>query len=346
MNKDHNKYEKINKENPKNISNELTKLKQGFYGKLFQEVKNLFSEDYTLDKFIHEYRDKIDSLCDYTNKSLSFVQIRDMVLKSLDNNKTHKNEKIKFENFNKTENKSKLIIGLEKRKNSEWALITKIETDKYLKQKQLKEIEAQRSKTQFKNLLHDQIEDKKQQESKRKKEELERDKLILQMNESNMNIDDKRKKEKNERDKFYWESIFSVNQKNILIKNENLQKLKEEEKIFEQDLKLKNEIAFKTQQEIFKRKQESQKEINEYIRNQIIMKENEKAKKHQAKREEKEKLDKLNESILKTENEKSQYLRVSKENYKNILDSQIESKSEWPTMTESEKKINRKYFEN
>ena len=154
------------------------------------------------------------------------------------------------------------------------------------------------------------------------------------------NFDDKIK-----RSRLYYDEIIEENTKNLNIKKEIIKEEKlNEQKILNKSKCLLDQEERKNQEFILKKKKE-EIELKKFLENQIAEKEKQKENEQKSKFEERKIYQKISEKVFKDKHNRCVWYRISQKKYKDLLDNQIRSKQIMPLMSEEERKINKRYFE-
>lgn len=238
-----------------------------------------------------------------------------------------------------------LLNEYKKKENDEWALLIKNDHDDYIKNNQLKNYELAQMKHNYLENIQKQIEFKKELEKKRKKEEEETLKKLIQMSNDNLKMEEEFNRNKLAQKREMNLKLFHENEQNKEILRKNEEMVKEEEKRIEEEMKIYSEMEEKKMEEQRRDKFKAERELKIFIQKQIEEKELMKKNEKKLKEEEQKSMSKIFEETAKNSMKKLNELKEIKNAYKHELDKQLEKKQELPSMSETERAINKKLLD-
>jgi len=348
---------------------EIDKLKQSFYEKIFKDLKlrNHRSLDfYDFKKFTLEFTKEIDKISNENMKS-DYNTILNLVEKMIIENENNfnlkfakketiaspLNEKISTNHptlqpnnyIHFTNCKSTLLRELEQKKNDDWAKIIQIEQKRLNNLMERKQMEIFKEKETLRLDLIKQIEAKRMMEKIKKEEERKLERDLIEIDDNKYRKDIENFDEKIKRNRLYYDKIIEENKKNLRFKKEII----DEENLYEQKILNKSKSILQEEErknrELILKKKKDEIELKKFLENQIAEKEKQKENEQKSKFEERKIHQKLSEEVFKDKHDRCVWYRISQKNYKQLLDNQIQSKQIIPMMSEEERKINKRFFE-
>lgn len=346
---------------------ELEKLICNFYAKLLSDLKQKHKmlENFNSEQFFNEYNKEIEKFSSENEKSdyNHVLGLVDKMFSETDKEKycdvresdraAKQNEEniigivsMKQNDLYISKNgKRRLFKELERKKNDEWAELIKIQENIYYQEMNRKLKENLIKKENLGWFLLQQIDEKRKLDETSREEERKFDQTLYEFHEKKFMIEEEKLQEKVKRNRSLYEKYYQDNLKNLKLKTEIQNQLKEEEKkILKRNKKIKDQEEKKLREKLLCKKNEETK-LRHYLLKQINEKIKNKNLETKSKEEENLKNRKIFEKVFKDNSDRCEWYRISQRKYKELLDDQIEKRQEYPLMSDEERKLNKKLLE-
>jgi len=346
---------------------ELEKLICNFYAKLLSDLKQKHKmlENFNSEQFFNEYNKEIEKISRENQKSdyNHVLGLVDKMFSETDKEKycdvresdraAKQNEEniigivsMKQNDLYISKNgKRRLFKELERKKNDEWAELIKIQENIYYQEMNRKLKENLIKKENLGWFLLQQIDEKRKLDETSREEERKFDQTLYEFHEKKFMIEEEKLQEKVKRNRSLYEKYYQDNLKNLKLKTEIQNQLKEEEKkILKRNKKIKDQEEKKLREKLLCKKNEETK-LRHYLLKQINEKIKNKNLETKSKEEENLKNRKIFEKVFKDNSDRCEWYRISQRKYKELLDDQIEKRQEYPLMSDEERKLNKKLLE-